>query len=142
VTAYIMGTLVKGLGTDHVLWGTDALWTGSPQWQIEGLRRLEIPADMQKQHGFKPLGAADGPVKTAIFGGNVARLYNYPIRSFLERPTASPRSKPSTRRPAPNAATCDTATSESPLKGTNYPLKSGILIPLPRLGCLYYDMAV
>jgi len=73
--AAIMGQLVKGLGTDHVCWGTDAVWTGSPQWQIEGLRRLEIPADMQKAHGFAPLGAADGAVKSAIFGGNNARLY-------------------------------------------------------------------
>ena len=32
---------------------------------------------MQKAHGLKPLGPADGPVKTAIFGGNSARLYNY-----------------------------------------------------------------
>jgi uncharacterized protein len=30
---------------------------------------------MQKKHGFKPLGTADGPVKRAIFGGNSARLY-------------------------------------------------------------------
>jgi len=49
-------------------WGTDSLWTGAPQWQIEGLRRLEIPEAMQKKHGFAPLGAADGPIKTAIFG--------------------------------------------------------------------------
>lgn len=73
--AAIMGTLIKGLGVDHVCWGTDAIWTGSPQWQIEGLRRLEIPQDMQKKHGFSPLGSADGPVKNAIFGDNNARLY-------------------------------------------------------------------
>jgi len=41
--AFIMGSLVKGLGADHVVWGTDSLWTGAPQWQIESLRRLEIP---------------------------------------------------------------------------------------------------
>jgi hypothetical protein len=70
-----MGILIRGLGTDRVTWGTDALWTGSPQWQIEGLRRLEIPEDMQKKHGFKPLGPARGAVKTAIFGDNNARLY-------------------------------------------------------------------
>ena len=58
-------------------WGTDAIWTGSPQWQIEALRRLEIPDDMQRKHGFAPLGAADGPVKAAIFGGNSARLYGF-----------------------------------------------------------------
>jgi len=83
LAAALMGTLVKGLGHDHVIWGTDAVWTGSPQWQIEGLRRLEIPEDMQKQHGFAPLGAADGLVKTAIFGGNVAKLYRYERRAEL-----------------------------------------------------------
>src|SRR5919106_2565658 len=77
--AAMMGILVRGLGADHVCWGTDAVWTGSPQWQIEALRRLEIPEDMQKQYGFQPLGAADGTVKTAILGGNNARLYKYPI---------------------------------------------------------------
>jgi hypothetical protein len=77
--AALMGIMIKGLGADHVCWGTDAVWTGSPQWQIESLRRLEIPEDMQKKYGFKPLGPADGPVKTAVFGGNNARLYSYDI---------------------------------------------------------------
>jgi uncharacterized protein len=76
VCAGLMGILIKGLGADRVCWGTDALWTGAPQWQIEGLRRLEIPEAMQKKHGFAPLGAAEGPVKTAIFSGNSARLYD------------------------------------------------------------------
>jgi hypothetical protein len=73
----MLGQLIKGLGSDHVCWGTDAIWTGSPQWQIEALRRLEIPEDLQKKYGLAPLGPADGPVKTAVFGGNNARLYDY-----------------------------------------------------------------
>lgn len=73
--AAVMGQLIKGLGADHVCWGTDAVWTGSPQWQIEGLRRLEIPEEMRRKHGFTALGAADGAIKNAIFGGNNARLY-------------------------------------------------------------------
>jgi uncharacterized protein len=76
LSAAAMGILLRGLGPERVCWGTDALWTGSPQWQIEGLRRLETPDDMQKRHGFEPLGPATGPVKTAIFSGNNARLYN------------------------------------------------------------------
>jgi predicted TIM-barrel fold metal-dependent hydrolase len=76
VCAALMGILLRGLGPERVTWGSDALWTGSPQWQIEGLRRLEIPEDMRKAHSFKPLGPARGAVKTAIFGGNNARLYN------------------------------------------------------------------
>jgi hypothetical protein len=86
LAAALMGILTKGLGTDHIIWGTDAIWTGSPQWQIEGLRRLEIPEDMQKKYGFAALGAADGPLKNAIFGENVARLYKYERHAFLAKP--------------------------------------------------------
>ncbi len=78
--AAMMGILIKGLGSDHVVWGTDAIWTGAPQWQIEALRRLEIPEDMRKRYGFAELGPADGPVKRAIFGENSARMYKYDIR--------------------------------------------------------------
>jgi uncharacterized protein len=85
VCAALMGTLIKGLGADHICWGTDSLWTGSPQWQIEGLRRLEIPEDMQKKYGYAPLGPADGPVKTAIFGGNNARLYNIEPKRAMQQ---------------------------------------------------------
>jgi len=73
--AALLGTLIRGMGSEHVLWGTDSVWYGSPQWQIEAFRRIEIPADMQKAHGFAPLGAADGPVRNAILGLNSARLY-------------------------------------------------------------------
>jgi predicted TIM-barrel fold metal-dependent hydrolase len=83
VCAAMLGQLVKGLGADHVVWGSDAVWTGSPQWQIEALRRLEIPEDMQKKHGFAPLGPADGPVKSAILGETNARLYKYDRRAAL-----------------------------------------------------------
>jgi hypothetical protein len=57
------------------------VWYGSPQWQIEAFRRLEIPADMQKNNQFAPLGAADGLAKTAILGGNSARLYRVDVKS-------------------------------------------------------------
>ena len=80
--AAIMGTLVKGLGADRVVWGSDAVWTGAPQWQIEGLRRLEIPEDMRAKHGFAPLGPATGHVKSAIFGENSARLYGIEPTSY------------------------------------------------------------
>jgi hypothetical protein len=75
LAAGMMGMLVKGLGADHIVWGTDSVWFGSPQWQIEALRRLEIPEDIQKQYGYAALGAADGATKRAIFGLNSARLF-------------------------------------------------------------------
>jgi uncharacterized protein len=81
--AAFMGTLIKGLGADHVFWGTDSVWYGSPQWQIEAFRRLEIPAEMQKKHGFAALGSEDSAVKSAIFGYNAARLYKIDLRAEL-----------------------------------------------------------
>lgn len=81
--AGILGTLLKGFGHERVLWGTDSVWYGSPQWQIEAFRRLEIPEDLRKRLGFEPLGEANGKVKQAILGGNAARLYH------LERATSS-----------------------------------------------------
>ncbi len=83
LAAAMLGILIKGLGIDKVLWGTDSVWYGSPQWQIEALRRLEMPEDMQKKNDFAPLGAADGPVKTAIFSGNAAILYDFDVNAVI-----------------------------------------------------------
>jgi hypothetical protein len=46
----------------------------------EGLRRLEIPKDMQSKYRFQALGPANGKVKSAIFSGNNARLYNIDLK--------------------------------------------------------------
>ena len=76
--AALVGTLIKGMGADHVLWGTDSVWYGSPQWQIEAMRRLEIPEDMQKKYGFAALGDANSATKQQIFSGNAARDVQHP----------------------------------------------------------------
>jgi hypothetical protein len=75
LAAAMVGTLVKGLGAEKVLWGTDSVWYGSPQWQIEAFRRLQMPDDLKARFGLPDLGAADGPLKSAILGLNAARLY-------------------------------------------------------------------
>ena len=80
-SAALIGTLVKGLGADHVLWGTDSVWYGSPQWQIEAMRRLEIPEHMQKKYGFLALGDANSATKQMILGSNAARLYGLKLKA-------------------------------------------------------------
>lgn len=77
--AALLGILIKGLSVTNVLWGTDSVWYGSPQWQIEAFRRMEIPEDMRNRFGFASLGDADGQVKKAIFGLNSARLYDVAV---------------------------------------------------------------
>ena len=84
--AAVVGSLVNGLGADRVVWGSDSVWYGSPQWQIEAMRRLEIPDDMMKKQGWKTkLGGADSAVKRKIFGENSARLYNYKIAENYDK---------------------------------------------------------
>ena len=85
-SAALIGTLVKGLGADHVVWGTDTLWYGSPQWQIEAMRRLEIPEDMRKKYSFAALGDPNSATKQLIFGGNSARLYGLNLKAAENKP--------------------------------------------------------
>jgi len=70
--AHVLGMIITAFGDDHVLWGTDSIWWGSPQWQIEAMRRLEMPESLMKQFGYAPLTTE---VKAKIFGLNAARVY-------------------------------------------------------------------
>ena len=72
LAAHVLGMIIAAFGSDHVLWGTDSIWWGSPQWQIEALRRLEMPESLMKQFGYAPLTTE---VKAKIFGLNAARVY-------------------------------------------------------------------
>ena len=72
LAAHMLGMMIEAFGDDHVLWGTDSIWWGSPQWQIEALRRLEMPESLMQRFGYAPLTAE---VKAKIFGLNGARLY-------------------------------------------------------------------
>jgi hypothetical protein len=69
---HILGMLVQHLGADHVLWGTDSIWWGSPRWQIEALRRFTMPETLMTRFGYGPLGP---DVKASILGLNAARLF-------------------------------------------------------------------
>ena len=82
--AAMMGTLIKGLGHDHVFWGTD--WSGTDRHNGRSRHSVasRFPEDMQKKHGFAPLGAPDGTVKSDILGYNGARNYKLDLRTELE----------------------------------------------------------
>ncbi|MDQ3798137.1 MAG: amidohydrolase family protein [Acidobacteriota bacterium] len=78
--AFMLGLMIDAFGEDHVLWGTDSIWWGSPQWQIEAFRRLQMPEDLQKRFKFKPLTAA---VKAKILGLNSARVYGIDVKAKM-----------------------------------------------------------
>jgi predicted TIM-barrel fold metal-dependent hydrolase len=85
--AAFLGQLVNLMGPERVVWGTDSVWYGSPQWQIEALRRLEIPSDIMKSQGWKiQLGGPNSEVKQKIFGANSSHLYNLDIKYGMDKP--------------------------------------------------------
>ena len=72
VAAHIMGQLMKFMGPDRILFGSDSVWYGAPQWQIEALWRFQIPEVLREKYGYPELTEAD---KRKILGLNSARLY-------------------------------------------------------------------
>lgn len=70
--AHVLGKLLLAVGEDNVLWGTDSIWYGSPQGQIEAFRAFEITAEYQERFGYPALTS---DTKGKILGLNAARLY-------------------------------------------------------------------
>jgi len=46
---------LKTLGPKNILWGTDCIWWGSPQFLIDLFKNLEITPEMQVEFGYPPL---------------------------------------------------------------------------------------
>jgi predicted TIM-barrel fold metal-dependent hydrolase len=71
-----VGKNVKYYGADHVIWGTDCLWWGSPQWCIDAFKRFQISDELCERFGYKKLTKED---KAKIFGLNAARIYGIDV---------------------------------------------------------------
>jgi uncharacterized protein len=85
--AAFIGQLVNLMGPERVVWGTDSVWYGSPQWQIEAMRRMEIPDDIMAKFKFKTrLGGPNSEVKQKIFGLNSVALYNLDMKVSQGKP--------------------------------------------------------
>ena len=66
---------------------------------------------MQTTFGYAPLGPADGPVKTALLGDNVARLYGYDHRAESSGPDRLAQLKEKYERRGTERSNGATATS-------------------------------
>nr|MBP7631252.1 amidohydrolase family protein [Acidimicrobiales bacterium] len=70
--AHVLGKLLKHVGEDRVVWGTDSIWFGTPQDQIQALRTFEISPEFQERFGYPALTPE---LKAKIFGLTSAKLY-------------------------------------------------------------------
>jgi predicted TIM-barrel fold metal-dependent hydrolase len=71
--AHLLGKLLRFVGQDNVVWGTDSIWYGSPQDQIQAFRAFEITPEFQERYGYPALTKQ---LKAKVLGLNGARVYS------------------------------------------------------------------
>lgn len=70
--AHVIGKLLKYVGEDRVLWGTDSIWYGSPQDQIMAFRAFQISDEFQEKYGYPKITPE---IRAKVFGLNGAEAY-------------------------------------------------------------------
>src|SRR5438067_647365 len=70
--AHIIGQLLMFKGENQIVFGSDSLWYGTPQWQLEAFWRFQIPDKIRAKWGYP---AITETAKRKILGLNLARLY-------------------------------------------------------------------
>jgi predicted TIM-barrel fold metal-dependent hydrolase len=73
--AHALGKLLKHVGESNVLWGTDSIWYGSPQDQIQAFRSFQITDDVAGKLGYPKITPA---LRAKVFGRNALALYPIP----------------------------------------------------------------
>jgi len=103
--AHALGKLVKYCGADNVLWGTDSIWYGSPQDQIQAFRSFQISAELRARHGYPEMTRE---LRAKIFGLNAARVYGLSaleLKSYTARDAVSCERAVYLERPEPHFRT-------------------------------------
>ncbi len=80
--AHSLGKLLKHVGEDRLIWGTDAIWFGTPQDQIQAFRSFEISESLQEAHGYPALTKR---LKEKTFGLNGATVYGLDPQEFVKK---------------------------------------------------------
>ena len=79
--AHVLGKLIKYLGADNVIWGTDSIWYGPAQSLIDAFRVFQIPDWMCSEYGYEPITPE---IRAKILGGNAARVYGIDLPKVRE----------------------------------------------------------
>ena len=95
--AHTLGKLLKRVGEHRVLWGTDAIWYGSPQAQLQAFRAFH---DLRRVPGPLRLSRAHPTVKAQ--GARAQR--GQPVRPRRRRDALRARDRSAHRRAKPTAA--------------------------------------
>jgi uncharacterized protein len=75
---HMFGQMLQTAGPNRILWGTDCIWGGSPQSQIERFRRLRMSNELMEKFHYPQLTDA---IKNQILGLNAARLFGVNVKA-------------------------------------------------------------
>jgi len=81
--AHLLGKLLLAVGEDRILWGTDSIWYGSPQGQIDAFRTFDITPEFQEKFGYPAL---TDKIKGKVFARNAAEYYGLDLATIKKRP--------------------------------------------------------
>ena len=85
--AHIIGKLVKHIGEKNVLYGSDCIWYGSPQDQIQAFRAFQISDEFQDKYGYAKITPE---LRARIFGLNAAAVYDIETDEVLRTARRDP----------------------------------------------------
>jgi uncharacterized protein len=74
---HMLGQMIQTAGADHILWGTDSIWNGSPQSQIVRLRKLTMPEKLMEKFKYAEL---TDQIKDQILGLNAAKVFGVDVK--------------------------------------------------------------
>jgi hypothetical protein len=69
---HVLGKLLKYLGEDNIVWGTDCMWYGSPQPQIAMFMSFKMDEAIRMREGYPDLTPA---IKAKVLGLNAAKVF-------------------------------------------------------------------
>jgi predicted TIM-barrel fold metal-dependent hydrolase len=88
--AHALGKLFKYVGERNVLWGTDSIWYGSPQDQIQAFRTFQISEELREKYGYPEITPE---LRARVFGLNAMRPYGLSVDEVVKRARADEVSK-------------------------------------------------
>jgi predicted TIM-barrel fold metal-dependent hydrolase len=103
--AHAMGKLFKYVGEDNVLWGTDSIWYGSPQDQIQAFRTFQVSEPLRERYGYPKITPQ---LRAKVFGLNATKPYRLAaeeLRQYTGRDTVAQTKLEYGERPNPSYVT-------------------------------------
>jgi uncharacterized protein len=116
--AHALGKLILHCGENNVVWGTDSIWYGSPQDQIQAFRSFQISPALRAKHGYPEITRE---LRAKIFGLSAAKVYGLSpaeVKKYTSRDAIARERTAYLEKPQPHFTTYGPKTRREFLRGS------------------------